>query len=169
MKKIIIIISVIVIAIISCVYVKYLDYSKTVRETKSINNEFLAYRNSKIRISKVISLMGKAIELNKNNGIKQDENKLFSENDTNSIKIYLEVKSSDEKKIVTIQMEEMMEKTDLDRGLRLSRYRAGRGLLSPHSICARPLLLKCMTSPGEQRAKRTGQLLRVFRGLRRYC
>lgn len=108
MKKIIIIISVIVIAIISCVYVKYLDYSKTVRETKSINNEFLAYRNSKIRISKVISLMGKAIELNKNNGIKQDENKLFSENDTNSIKIYLEVKSSDETKIVTIPMEELI-------------------------------------------------------------
>ena len=39
-----------------------------------------------------------------------------------------------------------------------SRHSAGRRLLRPHSICVRPLILNCMTSPGEQRSKRTGQI-----------
>ena len=108
MKKIIITICVIVIAIICCMYLKISEYSKVKREIKGINNEFLAYKNSKITIGKVVSLMGKAIELNKRNNIKQDENELFYANDTNSIKLYMEVKSSDESQIVSITMEKLI-------------------------------------------------------------
>ena len=108
MKKIVIIILVIVIAITSIVFAKYVEYSKQKNEVEIINKEYLAYRNSDIQINTIVSLMGKAIEQNKKNNIKQDENKIFAENDTNSIKIYMEVESSDQTRIVRIPMEELI-------------------------------------------------------------
>ena len=44
---------------------------------------------------------------NTENNIKQDEKKVFNENDTNSIKIYIETKSSKDE-LVQIPMEELM-------------------------------------------------------------
>ena len=108
MKKVIVFIFVIVIAVVCIVYSRYMNYKKIKLATYNINKEFLAYQNSKIRINTVISLMGSAIEKNKKNDIQMDETKHFYENDVNSIKLYLEVKSSDEVTIVRIPMEELI-------------------------------------------------------------
>ena len=48
--------------------------------------------------------MNKAIDLNNKNKISKDENNMYVENDKNSIKVYLKVKSSDS----TMEMEKLM-------------------------------------------------------------
>ena len=67
MKKLVIIILVIVIAITSIVFAKYVEYSKQKNEVEIINKEYLAYRNSDIQINTKVSLMGKAIKKKKKN------------------------------------------------------------------------------------------------------
>ena len=82
-----------VIAIICIVFANYVEYAKKKTEIANLNKEFLAYDNSRVQIDTIITLMNKAIQKNKENAIHQDENQIFQENDTNSIKIYLEMKS----------------------------------------------------------------------------
>ncbi len=106
MKKILILIIVISITLVSIVFVKYADYSRKKTQIKSINNEYLAYQNSDIKINTIVSLMNKAIEQNKKNNIEQDENNEFKENDTDSIKIYLKTESNNE--TVKIPMERLI-------------------------------------------------------------
>jgi len=89
-------------------FAKYVEYSKQRVNVEKINKEYLAYNNSKIQINTIVSLMGKAIEQNKHNNIKQDEKMIFVENDTNSIKLYLEVDSSSGDNMVRIPMEELI-------------------------------------------------------------
>lgn len=108
MKKTLILISILVIAVVSCTFAKYTEYSKNKAEIQNINNEFLHYQNSTVQINTIISLMNKAIELNKNNNISQNENLEFIENETNSIKIYLEAMSSNNEELVQIPMEKLM-------------------------------------------------------------
>lgn len=108
MKKILIIIIIFVIAVVSCVFAKYTEYSKNKTEIQNINKDFLRYQNSTVQINTIISLMNKAIELNKNNNIPQNDNLEFIENDTNSIKIYLETQSSDSEELVQIPMEKLI-------------------------------------------------------------
>lgn len=106
MKKILILIIVISITLVSIVFVKYADYSRKKTKIKSINNEYLAYQNSDIKINTIVSLMNKAIEQNKKNNIEQDENDEFKENDADSIKIYLKTESNNE--TVKIPMERLI-------------------------------------------------------------
>lgn len=104
MKKAIILILIVVIVIVSIVFANYVEFSKKKTEIEILNKEFLAYENSNVQINTIITLMNKAIEKNKENEIPQDENRIFQENDTNSIKLYLELKSSN----AVIPMEELM-------------------------------------------------------------
>ena len=105
MKKTFILIIVAVVVITTIIFSKYVEYSNQKTEIKKINKEFLAYQNSSVQINTVVSLMNKAISQNQKNNIEQDANKLFKENNTNSIKIYLETTSSDGKTKVQIPME----------------------------------------------------------------
>ena len=104
MKKTLVLILVVVIVIICIVFANYIDFSKRKVEIETFNKEFLAYENSNIQINTIITLMNKAIEENRQNGLQQDENQIFQENDTNSIKLYLELKSSN----AVIPMEELI-------------------------------------------------------------
>lgn len=108
MRKILILVFISVIAITSIVFVKFTEYSRMVTEITQINKEYLAYQNSNIQINTIVSLMNKAIEQNKKNNISQNDDKLFNENDTNSIKIYIETKSSDGKQMIRIPMENLI-------------------------------------------------------------
>lgn len=107
MKKILIIITIFVISIVSIVFMKYTEYTKNQKKILNFNKEFLIYENSTVQINNIVTLMNKAIAKNTENNIQQDEKKLFKENDTNSIKIYIETKSSKDE-IVQIPMEELM-------------------------------------------------------------
>lgn len=93
MRKTIYLILIPVIIIVSIVLGNYIEYSKNKTEIANLNKEFSAYENEKIQINTVVTLMNKAIQKNIENQITQNENKIFQENDTNSIKIYLEIKS----------------------------------------------------------------------------
>lgn len=108
MKKTLILIIIFVIVAISCIFTKYTEYSKYKTEIQNINNEFMQYQNGVVQINTIISLMNRAIELNKKNNITQEEDLNFIENDTNSIKIYLETTSSDGTELVQIPMEKLM-------------------------------------------------------------
>ena len=112
MKKTFILICISTLVIISCVFAKYVEYSRKQNEIQKINKEFLLYQNSDIKINTIVSIMNKAIQLNKTNKI-QDvlkeiyDNKIFIENETNSLKIYLETKSSEDENL-KIPMEELI-------------------------------------------------------------
>lgn len=107
MKKTFILICISTLVIISCVFAKYVEYSRKQNEIQKINKEFLLYQNSDIKINTIVSIMNKAIQLNKTNKIQQDKKKIFIENETNSLKIYLETKSSEDEN-VKIPMEELI-------------------------------------------------------------
>ncbi len=107
MKKTFILICISTLVIISCVFAKYVEYSRKQNEIQKINKEFLLYQNSDIKINTIVSIMNKAIQLNKTNKIQQDNKKIFIENETNSLKIYLETKSSEDEN-VKIPMEELI-------------------------------------------------------------
>ncbi len=92
-KSSIIILMVALIAIISIVFANYVEYRNKKNEIKKFNDEFTIYENSEVQINTLITLMNRAIEENKKNNITQDEQNMFLENDENSIKVFLEIKS----------------------------------------------------------------------------
>lgn len=105
MKKTLYMILIPVIVIICIVSAKYVEYAKHKTETNSLNKEFIAYENKNLQINTVVTLMNKAIQKNIENNIEQNENNnYFQDNDTNSIKIYLEIKSRNS----IIPMEELI-------------------------------------------------------------
>ncbi|MGN1329904.1 MAG: hypothetical protein ACI4VN_01010 [Clostridia bacterium] len=108
MKKILIIIAIVVISITSIIFAKYSVYIKQKNNINKLNKEFLAYENSTIQINTIVTLMNKAILLNRENNIKQKDNIIFEENDTNSIKLYIETESSKDTGKVQVPMEELM-------------------------------------------------------------
>lgn len=104
MRKTLYMILIPVIVIICIVSAKYVEYAKNKAEIRNLNKEFTAYENKNLQINTVVTLMNKAIQKNIENKIIQNENKYFQDNDTNSIKIYLEIKSRDS----VIPMEELI-------------------------------------------------------------
>lgn len=93
MKKIIILILIAVTVAISMIFVNYTEYRNKLAQVNKINKEFTAYENNIMQISTVITIMNKAIQLNTENDIQKDENNFFIENETNSIKVFLEIRS----------------------------------------------------------------------------
>lgn len=93
MKKIIILIIIAVIIVISVVFANYVEYMENETQIMNTNQEFTRYQDTTLQINTVITLMNKAIQENTENNISKDENNFFIENDTNSIKVFLEIKS----------------------------------------------------------------------------
>lgn len=104
MKKTLYMILIPIIIIICIISANYIEYAKHVTEVRNLNKEFIAYENKNLQINTVVTLMNKAIQKNIENKVVQNENKYFEENDTNSIKIYLEIKSRNS----IIPMEELI-------------------------------------------------------------
>lgn len=113
MKKTIVLILIIVVVIISIIFTNYVEYSKAKMKVLEFNKEFLEYKNSNVQINTIITLMNKAIQKNKDNQIEQDENQYFKENDKNSIRIFVEIKS----KSAVIPMEKLIldEKSGMEK------------------------------------------------------
>ena len=108
MRKILVIILAIVIMITSIFLAKYIEYAKNKNNVENINKEYLAYENKNIQINTIVSLMNKAIEQNKKNKVVQNDDKVFVENDNNSIKIYIEARPNSKSDMVKISMEELI-------------------------------------------------------------
>lgn len=104
MKKIVYSIIIIVIVTISIISANYVHYIQNKLKIEKTNNEFTQYEGKRLQINIVVTLMNKAIQKNIENEIQQGENKIFLENDTNSIKVFLEIKSRNS----IIPMEELI-------------------------------------------------------------
>ena len=57
MKKTFILICISTLVIISCVFAKYVEYSRKQNEIQKINKEFLLYQNSDIKINTIVSII----------------------------------------------------------------------------------------------------------------
>ena len=110
MKKIVAILILILIIVVSMVFAKKNEIKKFKQNIEKINNEFLVYENKKIQVNTLVTLMNKAIEYNFNNKIEQDENGHFIENNSNSIKIFIEFPIEN----VTVSMEKLLLNKDKD-------------------------------------------------------
>ena len=104
MKKIIICILLVVAVIVAIVFAHYIEYSKQKTEISKINNEFLKYQKSIVRINEIVSLTNRAIDLNNKNNVKITDDNSYIENDTNSIKVYVKINSVDQ----NIEMEKLI-------------------------------------------------------------
>lgn len=104
MRKTLYLILIPVIIIVSIIFANYIEYTKNKTEIINLNKEFIAYENKNLQINTVVTLMNKAIQKNKENKVKQAESRKFEQNDTNSIKLYLEIKSRNS----VIPMEELL-------------------------------------------------------------
>ncbi len=104
MKKIIFFILISVIILIAIFGINYLNYVSNKKQILNQNKEYIQYEGSVIKINQVTTVMNKAIDNNKKNDIETDENGKFIENDTNSIKVYLEIESRDS----VIPMEDLL-------------------------------------------------------------
>lgn len=93
MKKNIFFVILFLIIVVSVILVNYFDNVKTKREIIRENSEYTQYEKANIKINDLITLMNKAIDTNRKNNIETDEKGEFLENDTNSIKVYLEIES----------------------------------------------------------------------------
>ncbi len=107
MKKniaIICIILIIVIASMCMIFANYTSYKENQRKVQNINNEFLKYEKSIVQINTIVTAMNRAIQNNQDNKISKNDDGEYIENDTNSIKIFLEIKSRE----IVIPMEKLI-------------------------------------------------------------
>ncbi len=91
MKKILLLIITIFIIVLAIVYGLIISKNNIQNEIKRNNKFYENYLNKEVYGTEVATIIGKAIEQNLQNEIAKDENGLFIENDTNSIKIDLKM------------------------------------------------------------------------------
>lgn len=100
MKKTIIIILSIFVAILLIVTIVFFMQIDSLKEMKkeldSDSEYFLQYNDIQFEVNDFISIMNKAIEINENYGIQKDENNFYSEDDKYSVKIYLRLDNREE-------------------------------------------------------------------------
>lgn len=94
MKKLAIIFLVGIIMIVGIAYM-YLNYKATYNEARKENNQFESYYNQEFYGADVVTLINKAYDNNLTNGVEKDNQGIFKENDTNSIKIDIKMLDND--------------------------------------------------------------------------
>ena len=104
MKKVLIFSILLSIIVVCITYAWYGELKVKKQKIESINNEFLIYKDRNIQINTLNTLMNKAIQYNIDNKVQQDEKNAFIENDTNSIKIYINLSIEQ----ITIPMERLL-------------------------------------------------------------
>ena len=66
------------------------------KEAQKINDEYKSYYNVQMLGTELVSIINRTEDINIKNDIQKDENGLYIENDTNSIKIYIKFKYKDD-------------------------------------------------------------------------
>ena len=94
MKKIAIFFFIIIIIVVGIAYM-YLNYKAQYNEVKKENKEFESYYNQEIYGNDLTTIINKAIDNNKLNQVKQDENKNYINDDKNSINIDIRMLDDD--------------------------------------------------------------------------
>ena len=96
MKKSIFIILTIFLIITIAISYFLLESQRRVESANRINQEYNTYYDKTILGTDVASIINKTIDKNEKNKIEKDENNVYLENETNSIKIYLKFLESDD-------------------------------------------------------------------------
>lgn len=96
MKKILAILIVLVLVIVVVVVGKYNSYKSSILREQKLNEEYESFTKNEILGTSLITLINKAIDSNNKNNIELDDNNLYIDNGTNSIKIEVKFLESDE-------------------------------------------------------------------------
>ena len=94
-KSIFIILTIFLIITIAISYFLW-ESQRRVESANRINQEYNTYYDKTILGTDVASIINKSIDQNEKNKIEKDENNVYLENETNSIKIYLKFLESDD-------------------------------------------------------------------------
>ena len=95
MKKIAIFFFIIIVIVAGVSYV-YMNYKANYYEAKKANNQFESYYNQEFYGADVVTLINKAYDNNLTNQVEKDNKGKFIENNTNSIKIDVNMTDTDE-------------------------------------------------------------------------
>lgn len=95
LKKYVFLIFFIVIVGLAFIGINIFKYNYNKKVIQNENLKYISDKDNIVQINKVITIMNKAIESNKKNGISQNEKNEFIENDSNSIKVYMKIESRD--------------------------------------------------------------------------
>ena len=95
MKKWLIVFIICILAIISWLFYNYKIAVNNQRKIIELNKEYESYTEGEITGISLITLINKTVDLNKKNNVKTDENDLFVDNNTNSIRIDIKFLESD--------------------------------------------------------------------------
>ena len=104
-NRILIILAIFILVLIIAAYAVY-SYRANALEAQKINNQYKSYYNSQIIGTELLSIINKTEDINEENNIQKDQDGLYIENDTNSIKIYISFKYEDDYR--TIEMERII-------------------------------------------------------------
>lgn len=105
-SKILIILFIFFIVLVIVGYAVY-KYRAKIMESQKINNEYKKYYNIQVLGNELISIINKTIDINEKYEIAKNEKGHYIQNDTNSIKIYINLKYKDDYK--NIEMENISE------------------------------------------------------------
>ena len=101
-NKILIILLIFFIVLIISVYAVY-NYRASVIESQKINNEYQKYYNIQVLGNELITIINKTIDINEKYGTEKSEDGQYIENDTSSIKLYIEFRYKEDYKKVTME------------------------------------------------------------------
>ncbi len=101
-NKILIILIIFLIVLAIAVYSIY-NYRTNVFEAQKINNQYKSYYNIQILGTELLSIINRTEDINEKNGIQKNEDGLYIENDTNSIKVYINFKYKDDYRTLEIE------------------------------------------------------------------
>lgn len=96
MKKILAILMIIVVIIVVIVVYQYNEYKNSLLRTQQLNQEYEAFTEGEILGTSLITIINRAIDSNQKNDIQLDDNGLYMDNGSTSIKIEVKFTESDE-------------------------------------------------------------------------
>ena len=101
-NKILLIIVIFVIILAISIYLVY-TYRSNYIEAQKINNEYKKYQNVEVTGTELASIMNLTQDYNEKFNVPKNENGSYQENDTNSIKMYIQLLYNDEYKTYEIE------------------------------------------------------------------
>ena len=101
-NKFLLIIILFIVILAIAVYGIYLYRSKTI-ESQKINNEYKSYYNVQIIGNELLSIINKTQDIDEQYGIQKDQEGMYIENATNSIKIYVKFKYKDDYRVLEME------------------------------------------------------------------
>ena len=101
-NKVLLILLIFVVILIVTVYGIY-TYRRNSLESQKINTEYKSYYNVQIIGSELLSIINKTEDIDEQYGIQKDQEGMYIENATNSIKIYVKFKYKDDYRVLEME------------------------------------------------------------------